>query len=44
MTIDYFPHIMFVVEAFNMVISNRLIETHIHQTQYAMLTEVRGRW
>ena len=27
-----------------MVIFNRLNETHMHQMQYAMLTEVLGRW
>jgi hypothetical protein len=35
---------MFVAEVFNMVKPNRLNEEHMHQMQYAMLTEVLGRW
>src|SRR6266540_5569084 len=44
MTLDYLLYIMFVAEVLNMVKQNRLNEENIHQMQYAMLTEVLGRW
>jgi hypothetical protein len=37
-------HMMFVAEVLNMGKHNRLNEENLHQMQYAMLTEVLGRW
>ena len=44
MTVDYFLLHMSVTEVFNMEKHNRLTEENRHQMQYAMLTEVLGRW
>ena len=44
MTIDCFLHIVFVYEVINMLKHNHSNEEKLHQMQYALLTEVIGRW
>ena len=44
MTIDYFLYSWFVYEVINMLKHNYSNEEKLHQMQYALLTEVIGRW
>jgi hypothetical protein len=44
MTIDYFLYSWFVYEVINMLKHNHSNEEKLHQMQYALLTEVIGRW
>jgi hypothetical protein len=44
MTIDYFLYIVFVYKVIHMLKHNYSNEEKLHQMQYALLTEVIGRW
>lgn len=44
MTIDCFLHIMYAYEVIDMLKHNHSNEEKLHQMQYALLTEVIGRW
>jgi hypothetical protein len=44
MTVDYFLLLMPVAEVFNMEKHNHMNEESMHEMQYAVLTEVLGRW